>query len=574
MANYSDIAIRIAADFVGIPAFKKADTAVDKLYKTTKKLAVTFGATFSAAAVARYGASAVRAFAAEERQIASLTATVKSLGLGFRSTDVNTFIEDLERLTGVAREQLQPAFQRLLSQTGSITKAQKILTTAVKVSMSGLMSTEEAANALTQAYVGNVKGLKQFNLGLTNAQLAGMSFDEILQKVATTYNSQFNEALDTTQVKIDKLNVALGNTKEAIGGGLVKAFSDLAGNGNIDKANSKLETFGNTLGTILGNLFNPVQVKGFFLPIPNLLAKQSQATGAGIGFGKRISPQQIMKERKIEKDAALKLLSIEKQKASALAKQTIEKKAQAALDKAALALSTAGNIFDLERIGIAAAMQNQNLTENERKRLEIKQAIFNLEDAIATKDTAKITAATNLLNGLTSQFAIMQKQDALLGQIKTAFDSLGLNKDLINIDNLQKALDLLLKMQGIKISPMTTTTTSTGAPTFASVGNKLTSFAGSAASAFNTLTPAEKDLLGGYAPFVGSNVPPVNPISYGGSGAGLGNNGTGLQVPPQVVIQITDNAQKLVDMVTFATQNNSANGTPVALNRNATNLAW
>ena len=43
---------------------------------------------------------------------------------------------------------------------------------------------------------------------------------------------------------------------------------------------------------------------------------------------------------------------------------------------------------------------------------------------------------------------------------------------------------------------------------------------------------------------------------------------------PTVVVQITDNAQKLVDMVTFATQNNSANGTPVALNRNATNLAW
>ena len=43
---------------------------------------------------------------------------------------------------------------------------------------------------------------------------------------------------------------------------------------------------------------------------------------------------------------------------------------------------------------------------------------------------------------------------------------------------------------------------------------------------------------------------------------------------PTVIVQITDNAQKLVDAVTFATQNNSANGTPIALTRNATNLAW
>lgn len=265
MARFdSNVAIRIAADFVGLPAFKKADTAVDKLYKGTKKLGAAFGLTFSATAIARYGAASVRAFAAEEKQIAALTATVKSLGIGFTALQANDFIENLERTTGIVREELQPAFQRLITQTGSLTKAQKILSTAVKVSFSGLMSVEEASNALTQAYVGNVKGLKQFNLGLTNAELAAMSFDQVLAKVSGTYDKQFNEALDTTQIKIDKFNVALGNAKENIGSGLVDAFADFAGNGNVDLANAKIEQFSESLANVIRN-GNLLAVAEFFV---------------------------------------------------------------------------------------------------------------------------------------------------------------------------------------------------------------------------------------------------------------------------------------------------------------------
>jgi hypothetical protein len=61
----------------------------------------------------------------------------------------------------------------------------------------------------------------------------------------------------------------------------------------------------------------------------------------------------------------------------------------------------------------------------------------------------------------------------------------------------------------------------------------------SAADFFNSLTPAEQGQLGGYAPFVGSNVPNVDPASSFGSGAGLGNNGSGRQVPAGVVINVT-----------------------------------
>lgn len=443
MAAFSDIAVRIGADFVGAPAFKKADTAVDKLYKTTTKLAAAFGVTFSAAAVGRFAASSIRAFAAEERQIASLTATVKSLGLAFQSDTVNQYIENLERLTGIARDELQPAFQKLLTQTGSVAKSQEILGAAIKVSFSGLMSTEEAANALTQAYVGNVKGLKQFNLGLTNTELAAMSFDQILSKVEATYKNQFKAAMENTETKLNKVKVAADNAKESIGEGLLKAMSDLAGNGDIDKANSKLEKFGQILGQLIGNAFNPVKVGDFYLPIPNLMAKAPQKNT--IGNPALWRRQNAIINKKAAEEAA-KLKKIEDTKLATLRKQTAEKKAQAAVDKANALLAKAGEKFDIEGIQLQAALANQSLTIEERKRLELKQAMWDLEQAIAQNDQKRIESATALLEKLLGQFNVLTNQLTVIEEMYKLFASLGVDRNLINLLNLEDALNLANQM--------------------------------------------------------------------------------------------------------------------------------
>ena len=446
----NDIAIRIAADFVGLPAFKKADTAVDKLYKSTKKLAAGFGAAFSAAAITRYGVASVRAFAAEEKQIAALTATVKSLNLAFMAPELNNFIEDLERTTGIAREELQPAFQKLLTQTGSVTRSQEILASAVQVSFSGIMSVSEAANALTQAYVGNVKGLKQFNLGLTNTELQAMSFDQILQTVSKTYKNQYAAALETTAVKMDKLNVAAGNAKETIGGGLVDAFANLAGNGNIDKATAKLEGFATALADTLR-----AATKG---GVKGLLSFLNPAT-TGVTANPNINPQganlgspAAWRARnaaitKAAADAAAKAKKLEDAKLATLRKQTAEKRAQTALDNANKALSGAKSMFDMEGIQIAAALQG-NITEEQRKRLELMQKIWELEQAIDAGNTSLIEKLTKQLEELTKQTAQLNANFAALTKINDILNTIGYGRQLFDLDNLSRALDMLNSMTG------------------------------------------------------------------------------------------------------------------------------
>jgi len=71
------------------------------------------------------------------------------------------------------------------------------------------------------------------------------------------------------------------------------------------------------------------------------------------------------------------------------------------------------------------------------------------------------------------------------------------------------------------------------------------SFAGSAASAFNSLGSAQKAALGGYVPFVGATNASLGIASNGGtttsmpSTVGLGTNGTGTQLPVGVTINTT-----------------------------------
>jgi hypothetical protein len=154
-----------------------------------------------------------------------------------------------------------------------------------------------------------------------------------------------------------------------------------------------------------------------------------------------------------------------------------------------------------------------------------------LEDAIASKDEAAIIAATAKLNADLKVLGALGMQNVKLQDIKSILDTLQ-PKDLINLTNLTDAIALLTTLLNMQATG--TATTSTAAAT----QSILSKYKGTAASAFNSLTPAQQATLGGYTPFVGAEMSNVPPATYGGSGAGLGSNGTGRQVPAGVNITV------------------------------------
>jgi hypothetical protein len=168
-------------------------------------------------------------------------------------------------------------------------------------------------------------------------------------------------------------------------------------------------------------------------------------------------------------------LTAEEKKALAAAKLKL------ALDKANLALLKGEEVFDMDKIQIAAALTNQAeqlgkatssaqqlQIANDVARLNVKQSILALEDAIASKDEAAITSATNKLNADLKILNALSGQNIKMQDIKSILDSLK-PKDLINQANLDEALRKIREMLGLLAQANTQATAKI--PTSGSLGS-------------------------------------------------------------------------------------------------------
>ena len=475
MAIDPSVVINIAAEYTGKKAFSKAETATKQLTKSVKSLAGAFGLAFGA----RGAMQAVKAFAADDKAAKVLSKTLNNLGLAFADPAVKKFISELERQYGVLDDKLRPAYQMLLTSTGDYLKSQDLLRTALDLSaMSGVDVVSVSAD-LSKAYAGNTRGLLKYQLGLTKAELAAMSFEEILARVAKVSSGQAQLAADSYAGSLDKLSVASANVAETLGKDLVDALAILGGEGGLPKTLSLIESIASAIGTaIIGfsrfiRILDIVTGSGAFNMVGDLnkanaefLAQdRARAASKFAGTGMATSYQGKKAQDALALANAKKITNETKKTAAAALAAANAKKLSLAIDKANLALAKGADVFDLDKIQLNAALIGQAealgkattgsqvlAIANDIQRLRVKQDINALEDAIASKDTASIEKATAKLNKDLAILGTLQKQDATLLSISNILNSLK-PKDLINLENLAQAQLILASMGGVKTSP-------------------------------------------------------------------------------------------------------------------------
>ena len=465
MAN---VVIDIAAEFTGNKAFKQADTATQKLTSNVKKLAGAVGLAYGTSAIIAYGKASVKAFAADEAAAIRLSRAVENLGIGFANPAIADYISQLEKSAAVADDILRPAFQGLLTTTGSLTQSQKLLNDAITISRASGVDLATVTEDLGKGYVGITRGLTKYNTGLTRAELTSKSFNEILGVILKRSAGAAEDYLDTTAYKFDVLSVATNNASEIIGGSLVDAFALIGGGTEASDAADAIETIAKALAKVTVQSGRTIGVIPTLIKNLKNLPSQIFAGFAGKQFGVNIIPPTKKEEAKLtltekkqqellakmEKEA----LKREKERLALLNKQNAAKKLQGVIDKANLALGKGADVFDLDKIQIAAALANQAeqlgkatssaqvlQIANDTARLNVKKSILELEDAIASKDEAAIIAATAKLNADLKVLGALGMQNVKLQDIKSILDSLK-PKDLINISNLEEALRLLAQI--------------------------------------------------------------------------------------------------------------------------------
>ena len=412
----ASLRIDIASEFTGAKAFNKAGKASSGLEKGVKKLGVAMVAAFSVQAITSFGKAAVKAFMDDQKAAAALANTLKNLGLDFAVASNEEFVSSLEKSANVSDDKLRPALSGLITQTGSLTYAQDLLTKAIEISRGSGVALETVTDDLGKAFLGNTKGLAKYETGLTKTQLASMTFEEIMGTLNTQFAGSNAAYLETYAGKMNALAIAGDNASETIGKGLMESLNILVG-GSANSIGTVTDSMA-SLAEGAANFFvglasyvrqiwdNPtfqklIKVAEFFIKrsaVGLIIAKISEE-GENIRADEKTpemtaAQKAFLAEQKARAAAQAKLLSATK-KAENLAKKKAAEE---------LRLKKAGSIFDLEQIQIIAAMKG-TVSEEDRKRLELQLALVTGNTTQASKLAAEIAKSQGLTKDLVAYYS-------------------------------------------------------------------------------------------------------------------------------------------------------------------------
>lgn len=405
----ADLRIDVAAEFKGKKAFTEATKATTGLEKAVGKLGKQIVGVFAVSKVVAFGKASVKAFAADEAAAIRLTTALKNLGLELAAPAVAQYIDNLSRATAVADDQLRPAFQALINTTGSLTASQQLLSQAIDVSAGSGIGLETVAQDLANAYVGQTRGLRKYNLGLTQAQLKTASFEELTARLNKQFSGANAAFLDSYAGKLQALGIAGGEAQEKIGGAVIDLAMALSGASDIDQLITRIETLTDRIVSMFDAFQEGVAIIRGVLNAKTFGGMRDAIQKAQVEeYNRRLrrdymkpwsnvnmpkSAAQIAAEKAAER-AAKKRAADQLKEAKKL---TAEQKKQAALKKA-------GTLFDMDQIQIIAALKGQ-VSDEERKRLELQFALLTGNEAEAKRLTYQIATAQGLGERLAAYLA-------------------------------------------------------------------------------------------------------------------------------------------------------------------------
>lgn len=494
------ILIDVAAEFTGAKAFKQADTATDKLGKSVKSLAKTVGLAFSATAVLAFAKASVKAAADDQKAQKQLALALKNVGLERDAASAEGFIQRLQSEFGIVDDKLRPAYQKLAIATRDTTETQKLLSLSLDISAATGKDLDAVTGALSKAYLGSNTALGKLGVGISKADLKAKSFNDITEQLTVTFKGAADAAANTFAGSMAKLGVASQNVKEIIGTGIIDSLTLLSKDHSVDDLTKNMENFAQaTADALLGLAAFSDKFKvsasgeNIFTAIARTLGDVASAGPLGdlarLGAKTRTAPKPFSTPMSISGQTQ----TPGSKAASKVAKDTLK------VNKDTLKLAKAKAIFDLQKIQIEAALKGK-ISDEDRIRLKLMQAI---ED----ENITQIDKYTKLLDEA-------QKKTA---ELVTTLQSIKPLDDVFKNWNFMSVKEQLATLE-----------------------TYFKNFAGTAASAFASLSQAQQAALGGYKPFVGASIPSVAGSSTSmPSTVGLGTNGTGSQLPAGVTVNIT-----------------------------------
>ena len=212
-----------------IADFKKLETAGAKANYLVRKSALP-----ATAAIAGLTAGlVVTAKAAAEDQAAQaqlarqLQATTGATDKQIQANE--DFVKSLSISAAVADDELRPALANLVRGTGDLGTAQAALKTVLDVSAATNKGVGEVADAVSKAFAGNTKAIKQLSPELYQLVKDGASADEVMAQLSETFGGASVTAANSAQGQFKKFTIAMDELKESIGTALLPIATKFIG---------------------------------------------------------------------------------------------------------------------------------------------------------------------------------------------------------------------------------------------------------------------------------------------------------------------------------------------------------
>jgi len=384
---------------------KKGQKEISAFDKSIKSLGKTFASVFAVGAITNFSKNAIKAFAADEAAAKSLEIQLNNTGYAFSAPGVELYIANLQKATGVLDDQLRPALQTILTASGSLTQSQKALAIALDIAAGTGKSVVEVSAAIAKGYTGQTTALSRLGAGISKTTLASGDMNKILDEASNKFSGQALARLDTYAGKMDVLKTSTANATETIGKGLLDSLSMLGKDQNIASLGTAMEKVATTianvvvgLGSILGRvisigsaIFSKLHLDKVigFLYNNSLIAKL-----ASFGASEATKPKSNF-TYSLGSGAGVEIAK--KKEADLLKKTNAARAAELNALKKKTAVDQLKDKFDLERIGLTAAL-NAATDEETKLRLKAQLAILDNNEALAAKYLAEMNGKKSIDN--------------------------------------------------------------------------------------------------------------------------------------------------------------------------------
>ena len=134
---------------------------------------------------------------------------------------VEQSISAMSMASGIADDQLRPAFEALTRGTKDIGMTTRDMSLVMDIATATQRPLVDVANALAMAYQGNTRGLRTLTPEMAALIKEGASMDEIMQVLGGTFGGATKIFAETAQGGFARLSNSINETKEAVGAALL-----------------------------------------------------------------------------------------------------------------------------------------------------------------------------------------------------------------------------------------------------------------------------------------------------------------------------------------------------------------